>query len=175
MKEVIITPVENCPFLDAQAASVTLVSLGRITVSLFNLHGRMEKLAPILTCIIHQLVANAVVDDLKEPPFATRGRDLAEDFASSILVAAVEAGKIDDGNIYLFVVAISPAVGQHGAFGWRLDVPVGDIGRAAFGQGLNTNYRFRPILAAHVVNWSLVREPRLILNQLMESKSYIVR
>lgn len=168
MEEVIITPVENRPFLDAQTAAVTLVSLGRISVSLFSLHGRMEKLAPILTCMIHQLVANAVVDDLKESPFATRGRDLAEDFTPGILIAAPEASKINDGNVYHFIVAISLAVEQRGAFGWRLDVPVGDIGRAAFGQGLNSNYGLRPLLGAHVVNWLLLRVPRAILNQLME-------
>nr|GMC98340.1 hypothetical protein Iba_chr05dCG15640 [Ipomoea batatas] len=90
VKEIVITPIKNGAFFDAQTTAVTLVSGRRISVRGFHIHGLVEEFAPDLPGLVHQLRADAVVHHLKKTPAPASLGDLLQDARVDVAVAAVE-------------------------------------------------------------------------------------
>lgn len=128
MEEVVVAPVENSAFLDPQPASVALVSLRGVRVSLLCFHGEVEELPPQLSGAAHELRADAVVHRLEEAPvFAGVG-----DGGGGV------GAEVDDRN------GVGDGV-EAGKLRRRLYVSGGDDGGAALGDGLDPNDWFGPV------------------------------
>lgn len=144
VKKKVVTPIKNSSFLDAKTAAIAFISPRIVGIGLLHLHRQVEEIIPGTADAVEQLRADAVVDNLEEAPVAAGVGDLGQNGGSKLGVVCsvqIEAVDVDDWDV--------DGGGDGGGGGTvrrRLDVAAGDDRAAAFGEGLDSDYGFGPIL-----------------------------
>ena len=129
MKKEVITPIQDGTFLHTQTASITLISARRIRILFLHLHRQVEELTPHLPRTPHQLMANAMVDHLKEPEFPARLRNPPESLLPEAPVVAGKVLEINDRDIDIIIwsrILVVVSLSGDGPQGFWLDIAFWD-------------------------------------------------
>lgn len=142
MKKEIVTPIQNRPLLHSEPTTVPFVRARVVRVLLFHLQRQLKELPPRFPRLLHQFVADAVVNHLKEPPLPAGVRDHAQRGLAHLLVVSGQGLQVNnrdvDGGVFVGEV--------RGSFGRGLDVELRDCFYPTFGEGLDPDDRLRPAL-----------------------------
>jgi len=77
MKKVIITPIKYSTLFNPQPTSIPFISFRGVGILLFDFHREVEKLAPNMARLVHEIGWDPVVDGLEESPLLAGLGDLA--------------------------------------------------------------------------------------------------
>lgn len=117
MEEEIVAPVKNRPFLYAQPTTISFVRTWRVGIFLLRFEREEKELAPHLSRPLHQLMAHAVVHNLKEPPLTAGVGDETQRFIAEALVVAEKVLQVNDWDVNVCFMSTLKILGSDGGGG----------------------------------------------------------